>query len=118
MICFVECYFVWVFIIFVVVVVMFWFIFVVWLFGLEEVIGCKWVFFNVFFNGIMFGGFYFFVVSGFMLIFGLMCNVNFVYGLFYLFGGYVGYVISVVMGLWIFVFIIVFILMVIVGVLL
>ena len=95
-----------------------WLIFAIWPPGLEEAFGRKKVFLNAVFNGITLGGLYFLVASGFTLIFGLMRNVNLAHGSLYLFGGYVGYVISTWTGSWILSFIVAFIAVALVGVVL
>src|SRR5579864_2625432 len=95
-----------------------WLVFAVWPPGLEEAIGRKRVFLNAVLNGITLGGLYFLVASGFTLIFGLMRNVNLAHGSLYLFGGYVGYAISVWTGSWILSFIVAFFGVALVGVLL
>src|SRR5215831_7584370 len=95
-----------------------WLILVVWPPGLEEAFGRKKIFLNAIFNGITLGGLYFLVASGFTLIFGLMRNVNLAHGSLYLFGGYVGYGISVATGSWILSFVIAFLVVALVGVLL
>lgn len=117
MIGFVCCYLFWLVIIVVGCVILIWMIFVFWFVWFVDFIGCKKIFLNVFFNGIIFGGFYFFVVLGFILIFGLMCNVNFVYGLFYFLGGYIGYEVVDFMGYWFLVFFVVFIIVGVFGIL-
>src|SRR6202521_250879 len=83
---------------------------------LEAVGGRKRVFMNALFNGITLGGLYFLVASGFTLIFGLMRNVNLAHGSLYLFGGYVGYAVSVATGSWILSFVAAFIVVALVGV--
>jgi branched-chain amino acid transport system permease protein len=95
-----------------------WLVFAVWPPGLEEAIGRKRVFLNAVLNGITLGGLYFLVASGFTLIFGLMRNVNLAHGSLYLFGGYVGYAISVWTGSWILSFIVAFVAVALIGVLL
>ncbi|MGY4625561.1 branched-chain amino acid ABC transporter permease [Bradyrhizobium sp. USDA 4486] len=100
------------------IAVVLWLIFAVWPPGLEEAIGRKRVFLNAVFNGITLGGLYFLVASGFTLIFGLMRNVNLAHGSLYLFGGYVGYAISISTGSWLLSFIVAFVLTALVGVLL
>jgi branched-chain amino acid transport system permease protein len=94
-----------------------WMVFAVWPPGLEEAIGRKRVFLNAVFNGITLGGLYFLVASGFTLIFGLMRNVNLAHGSLYLFGGYVGYAISVWTGSLIVSFIVAFVAVALIGVL-
>src|SRR4030081_3703052 len=98
------------------VAVLLWLIFVIWPPGLEAAIGRKRVFLNAILNGITLGGLYFLVASGFTLIFGLMRNVNLAHGSLYLFGGYVGYAVSVATGSWILSFIAAFIIVALVGV--
>jgi branched-chain amino acid transport system permease protein len=115
---FVERHPAWALISVIAVVLMLWLIFAVWPPGLEEAIGRKRVFLNALFNGITLGGLYFLVASGFTLIFGLMRNVNLAHGSLYLFGGYVGYAVSVSTGSWLLSFIAAFILTALVGVLL
>ena len=100
------------------VAVLLWLIFSIWPLGLEAAIGRKRVFLNAIFNGITLGGLYFLVASGFTLIFGLMRNVNLAHGSLYLFGGYVGYAISVWTGSWVLSFVVAFVAVALVGVLL
>ena len=100
------------------IVVLLWLIFAVWPPGLEAAIGRKRVFLNAIFNGITLGGLYFLVASGFTLIFGLMRNVNLAHGSLYLFGGYVGYAVSVWTGSWVFSFVVAFLAVALVGVVL
>ena len=100
------------------VIVALWLLFAAWPGWLEGVVGRKRVFMNALFNGITLGGLYFLVASGFTLIFGLMRNVNLAHGSLYLFGGYVGYAISVWTGSWILSFIAAFIAVALIGVLL
>ena len=100
------------------VAVLLWLIFAIWPPGLEAAIGRKRVFLNAIFNGITLGGLYFLVASGFTLIFGLMRNVNLAHGSLYLFGGYVGYAISVWTGSWVLSFVVAFVAVALVGVLL
>jgi branched-chain amino acid transport system permease protein len=95
-----------------------WLVFAIWPQGLEDAIGRKKIFLNAVFNGITLGGLYFLVASGFTLIFGLMRNVNLAHGSLYLFGGYIGYGISVSTGSWILAFIAAFIIVALVGILL
>jgi branched-chain amino acid transport system permease protein len=95
-----------------------WLVFAIWPPGLEEAIGRKKIFLNALFNGITLGGLYFLVASGFTLIFGLMRNVNLAHGSLYLFGGYIGYGVSVATGSWILSFIAAFIIVALVGILL
>jgi branched-chain amino acid transport system permease protein len=95
-----------------------WLIFAIWPPGVEDAIGKKKVFLNAILNGITLGGLYFLVASGFTLIFGLMRNVNLAHGSLYLFGGYVGYAVSVWTGSWVLSFIVAFIAVALVGVVL
>jgi branched-chain amino acid transport system permease protein len=95
-----------------------WLVFAIWPPGLEEAIGRKKIFLNALFNGITLGGLYFLVASGFTLIFGLMRNVNLAHGSLYLFGGYIGYGVSVATGSWILSFIAAFIIVALVGIVL
>ena len=115
---FIERHPAWALIVIVAIAIVLWLIFAVWPPGLEEAVGRKRVFLNAVFNGITLGGLYFLVASGFTLIFGLMRNVNLAHGSLYLFGGYVGYAISVATGSWVLSFIVAFILTALVGVLL
>jgi len=105
---FIERHPAWALILLIAVAVMLWLILAVWPPGLEEAIGRKRVFLNAVFNGITLGSLYFLVSSGFTLIFGLMRNVNLAHGSLYLFGGYIGYAISIWTGSWILGFIIAF----------
>src|SRR3954468_471869 len=100
------------------IAVLLWLIFAIWPPGLEASIGRKRVFLNAIFNGITLGGLYFLVASGFTLIFGLMRNVNLAHGSLYLFGGYIGYAISVWTGSWVLSFVVAFVAVALVGVLL
>jgi branched-chain amino acid transport system permease protein len=100
------------------VAVLLWLVFAIWPPGLEAAIGRKRVFLNAVFNGITLGGLYFLVASGFTLIFGLMRNVNLAHGSLYLFGGYIGYGISVWTGSWVLSFVVAFVAVALVGVLL
>ena len=93
-----------------------WLIFAVWPQGLEDAIGKKKVFLNAVFNGVTLGGLYFLVASGFTLIFGLMRNVNLAHGSLYLFGGYIGYGISVWTGSWVLSFVAAFVIVALVGI--
>src|SRR6185436_11011744 len=95
-----------------------WLFLAVWPQALEAAIGKKRVFMNALLNGITLGGLYFLVAAGFTLIFGLMRNVNLAHGSLYLFGGYVGYAISVWTGSWILSFVVAFIAVALVGVVL
>jgi branched-chain amino acid transport system permease protein len=115
---FVERHPAWALIVLIAIALLLWLIFAVWPPWLEDAIGRKKVFLNAVFNGITLGGLYFLVASGFTLIFGLMRNVNLAHGSLYLFGGYVGYAISVWTGSWILSFIIAFIAVGLVGIML
>ena len=115
---FIERHPAWALILLIAVAVMLWLILAVWPPGLEEAIGRKRVFLNAVFNGITLGSLYFLVASGFTLIFGLMRNVNLAHGSLYLFGGYIGYAISVWTGSWMLGFIIAFIGVALVGIVL
>jgi branched-chain amino acid transport system permease protein len=115
---FVERHPVWALIVAIAVALVLWLIFAVWPPGLEAAIGRKRVFLSALLNGITLGGLYFLVASGFTLIFGLMRNVNLAHGSLYLFGGYVGYGISVTTGSWVLSIVVAFIVVALVGVLL
>jgi branched-chain amino acid transport system permease protein len=115
---FIERHPAWALIVLIAIAVALWLVFAIWPQGLEEAIGRKKIFLNAVFNGITLGGLYFLVASGFTLIFGLMRNVNLAHGSLYLFGGYVGYGISVATGSWILSFIAAFIIVALVGILL
>jgi branched-chain amino acid transport system permease protein len=115
---FIERHPAWALIVLIAIAVALWLVFAIWPAGLEEAIGRKKIFLNAVFNGITLGGLYFLVASGFTLIFGLMRNVNLAHGSLYLFGGYIGYGISVATGSWILSFIAAFIIVALVGVLL
>jgi branched-chain amino acid transport system permease protein len=115
---FIERHPVWALILLIAVAVLLWLILAVWPPGLEEAIGRKRVFLNALFNGITLGSLYFLVASGFTLIFGLMRNVNLAHGSLYLFGGYIGYAISVWTGSWVLGFIIAFLGVALVGIVL
>src|SRR5882724_1999630 len=97
---FIERHPAWALIALITIALLLWLVFAVWPPGLEDAIGRKRVFLNATFNGITLGGLYFLVASGFTLIFGLMRNVNLAHGSLYLFGGYVGYAISIATGSW------------------
>ena len=103
------------FIILIAVAAALWLIFATWPQGFEDVFGKKKVFLSAVFNGITLGGLYFLVASGFTLIFGLMRNVNLAHGSLYLFGGYVGYAISVATGSWMLSFVVAFIVVALTG---
>jgi branched-chain amino acid transport system permease protein len=93
-----------------------WLILATWPAGLEDTFGKKKVFLSAVFNGITLGGLYFLVASGFTLIFGLMRNVNLAHGSLYLFGGYIGYAVSVATGSWLLSFVAAFVVVAMVGV--
>ena len=95
-----------------------WLIFAQWPSGFEDVVGRKKVFLSALMNGITLGGLYFVVASGFTLIFGLMRNVNLAHGTLYLFGGYIGYVVSDWTGSWLLSFLVAFLVVGIAGVVL
>jgi len=115
---FIERHPAWALVVLIAIAVVLWLVFAIWPPGLEEAIGRKKIFINAVFNGITLGGLYFLVASGFTLIFGLMRNVNLAHGSLYLFGGYIGYGISVATGSWILSFIAAFIIVALVGILL
>jgi branched-chain amino acid transport system permease protein len=92
-----------------------WLVLAPWTPGMEDVLGRKRVFVNAMFGGLTLGALYFFVASGFTLIFGLMRNVNLAHGSLYLLGGYLGYVISTATGQWLLTLPIVFCLVALVG---
>jgi len=115
---FIERHPAWALIAIIAIAIMLWLIFAVWPPGLEEAIGRKRIFVNAVLNGVTLGGLYFLVASGFTLIFGLMRNVNLAHGSLYLFGGYVGYCVSVWTGSWILSFIVAFVAVGLIGVLL
>lgn len=101
---FVDQHPVWSSVIFVAAAVLLWAVFAIWPDWLTDLIGRKKVFLNALFNGITLGSLYFLVASGFSLIFGLMRNVNLAHGSLYLLGGYVGYEIADLTGLWLLAF--------------
>ena len=115
---FIERHPAWALITIIAIAVLLWLVVAVWPPGLEAAIGRKRVFLNAVLNGITLGGLYFLVASGFTLIFGLMRNVNLAHGSLYLFGGYVGYAISVWTGSWVLSFVVAFLAVALVGVLL
>lgn len=115
---FVERHPLWSLLILLAVVFVLWLVFAVWPTGLEEVLGRKRVFLNAVFNGITLGSLYFLVASGFTLIFGLMRNVNLAHGSLYLFGGYIGYLVSTWTGSWLLAYLVSFVVVALVGVLL
>ncbi len=104
--------------IFIVVAAFLWTIFAAWPPGMVEWAGSKKIFLNAFLNGITLGALYFFVASGFTLIFGLMRNVNLAHGSLYMLGGYIGYEVSVHTGYWVLSFVAAFLVVGALGVLL
>jgi branched-chain amino acid transport system permease protein len=115
---FIERHPAWALVILIAAVLLLWLIFAVWPPGLEEVLGRKRVFLNALINGITLGGLYFLVASGFTLIFGLMRNVNLAHGSLYLLGGYIGYEIAQLTGVWIVSLIVAFIVIALLGIVL
>ncbi len=113
---FIERHPLWAFVILIAVAAALWLVFATWPPSLEEAFGRKKVFLSAVFNGITLGGLYFLVASGFTLIFGLMRNVNLAHGSLYLFGGYIGYAVSVASGSWLLSFLAAFIVVALVGV--
>jgi branched-chain amino acid transport system permease protein len=113
---FIERHPLWALIILILVAAALWLIFATWPQGLEDAIGRKKVFLSAVFNGITLGSLYFLVASGFTLIFGLMRNVNLAHGSLYLFGGYIGYAVSVSTGSWLLSFVAAFIVVALVGI--
>jgi branched-chain amino acid transport system permease protein len=113
---FIERHPLWALVILIVVATALWLIFATWPQGLEDAFGRKKVFLSAVFNGITLGGLYFLVASGFTLIFGLMRNVNLAHGSLYLFGGYIGYAVSVATGSWLLSFVAAFVVVALVGV--
>ncbi|MCT8973856.1 branched-chain amino acid ABC transporter permease [Microbaculum marinisediminis] len=99
----------WSFIILILVAIFLWLIFAPWSDGVENILGRKKVFLNALFNGITLGALYFFVASGFTLIFGLMRNVNLAHGSLYLLGGYIGYEVATATEWWLLSFVVAFI---------
>jgi branched-chain amino acid transport system permease protein len=108
----------WALVIIVVAAVLLWAIFAPWPEGLEAAIGRKKVFLNALINGITLGALYFFVASGFTLIFGLMKNVNLAHGSLYMLGGYVGYEVAVSTGYWLLAFAVAFVVVAALGIVL
>ncbi|MEJ2375201.1 MAG: branched-chain amino acid ABC transporter permease [Pseudolabrys sp.] len=98
------------------VVFLLWLILAPWPLGFTQVFGSKRLFVTALFNGITLGGLYFFVASGFTLIFGLMRNINLAHGSLYLFGGYIGYEITQWTGSWLFSYVVAFVCCGIIGV--
>ena len=115
---FVDRHPVWSSVIFVAAAALLWAIFAIWPDWLTDLIGRKKVFLNALFNGITLGGLYFLVASGFSLIFGLMRNVNLAHGSLYLLGGYIGFEIADLTGLWLLAFPVAFVVVGALGVLL
>src|ERR1700723_3454159 len=113
---FIERHPLWALIILIAVAAMLWLFFATWPPVLEDAFCRKKVFLSAVFNGITLGGLYFLVASGFTLIFGLMRNVNLAHGSLYLFGGYIGYAVSVATGSWMLSFVAAFIVVGLVGV--
>jgi branched-chain amino acid transport system permease protein len=113
---FIERHPLWALIILIAVAATLWLFFATWPPVLEDAFGRKKVFLSAVFNGITLGGLYFLVASGFTLIFGLMRNVNLAHGSLYLFGGYIGYAVSVATGSWMLSFIAAFVVVALVGV--
>jgi branched-chain amino acid transport system permease protein len=113
---FIERHPVWALIVLIAVATVLWLVFATWPAGLEDAFGKKKVFLSAVFNGITLGGLYFLVASGFTLIFGLMRNVNLAHGSLYLFGGYIGYAVSVTTGSWLLSFVAAFVVVALVGV--
>ncbi|MCB1463719.1 MAG: branched-chain amino acid ABC transporter permease [Nitratireductor sp.] len=108
----------WSVIILLAVAILLWLIFAVWPDGLEDVIGKKKIFLNALFNGVTLGALYFFVASGFTLIFGLMRNVNLAHGSLYMLGGYIGYEVADATGWWLLSFVAAFIVVGLLGIVL
>lgn len=108
----------WAFVIFVVAAVLLWAVFAPWPEGLEAVVNKKRVFLNALINGVTLGALYFFVASGFTLIFGLMRNVNLAHGSLYMLGGYIGYEMAVSTGYWLLAFVVAFVVVAALGIVL
>ncbi len=113
---FIERHPVWALVILIAIGVALWLILATWPAGFEDTFGKKKVFLSAVFNGITLGGLYFLVASGFTLIFGLMRNVNLAHGSLYLFGGYIGYAVSLATGSWLLSFVTAFVVVALVGV--
>lgn len=94
-----------------------WLLLAEWPASIVSVLGSKKLVLNAVLNGITLGGLYFLVASGFTLIFGLMKNVNLAHGTLYLIGGYVGYFVATVTGMWLLAFVAAFAVSAILGVL-
>jgi branched-chain amino acid transport system permease protein len=108
----------WALVVAVVAAVLLWAIFAPWPESLEAVLSKKKVFLNALINGITLGALYFFVASGFTLIFGLMRNVNLAHGSLYMLGGYIGYEVAISTGYWLVAFVVAFVVVAALGVLL
>jgi branched-chain amino acid transport system permease protein len=108
---------IWTLIILIALAVFIWMVFAIWPKDLIAVIGKKKVFLHALFNGITLGGLYFLVASGFTLIFGLMRNVNLAHGSLYLLGGYLGFEISELTGMWLLSFVVAFVVVGVLGIL-
>jgi branched-chain amino acid transport system permease protein len=108
----------WALVIAVAAAVLAWAIFAPWPEALEVAIGKKKVFLNALINGITLGALYFFVASGFTLIFGLMKNVNLAHGSLYMLGGYIGYEVATSTGYWLWAFVVAFVVVAALGVVL
>ncbi len=115
---FLEKHPVWSAIIVLAIAILLWLIFADWPDGLSDVIGRKKIFLNALFNGITLGALYFFVASGFTLIFGLMRNVNLAHGSLYMLGGYIGYEVADATGWWLLSFVAAFIVVGLLGIVL
>lgn len=109
---------IWSLIIFLVLALLAWAVFAAWPPGFEEVFGKKKVFLNALINGITLGALYFFVASGFTLIFGLMKNVNLAHGSLYMLGGYIGYDVASSTGWWLLAFVVAFVVVAVLGIIL
>lgn len=108
----------WSLILFLIAAVLLWAVFAPWPDGVEAVFGKKKVFLNALINGITLGALYFFVASGFTLIFGLMKNVNLAHGSLYMLGGYLGYEVAAGTGWWLLSFVVAFIVVGLLGIVL
>jgi branched-chain amino acid transport system permease protein len=108
----------WTGVLFLVLAILLWAIFAPWPPAMEEIFGPKKVFLHALLNGITLGALYFFVASGFTLIFGLMKHVNLAHGSLYLLGGYIGYGVAEATGYWLAAFVVAFVLVGLAGLLL
>ena len=108
----------WAFVILLLVVAFLWAVVAPWPDAMEELFGRKKIFLNALFNGVTLGALYFLVASGFTLIFGLMKNVNLAHGSLYMLGGYIGYEVSELTGVWLLSFVVAFVLVALLGVVL